>query len=195
MLEMILDILRELGITGLIIGIGVEALSIPFPAAIFFLFYGYLMNPDGWELVWISFASAAAYTAIAYLPYLLSLKFKHVVERRIKTGRAQRMVRFMKKYREWTIAGGRVLGMGYIVYVAAFCKIGPVRYGLFTFIGVLPVAFSMLYLGGLGNVEAVYNAFQNVQYVITTVLLLGIGYYIYYRYKLKVQKEKNTQKV
>lgn len=190
MLEMIIDTLREWGIIGLLLGIGVEALSIPFPAAIVFLLYGYIINPAGWELVWISLLSAAVYTAVAYIPYVLSVRYHYLVSNRIKTGRAQRMVRFMERYREWTIAGGRVLGMGYIVYVAAFCKISPIKYGLFTFIGVLPVALAMLYLGGLGNVGEVYYVFQNLQYVITAVIVAGICYYIYYRYKLKNRREQ-----
>ncbi|MFC4736329.1 DedA family protein [Bacillus daqingensis] len=190
MIDMILTTLRELGWMGLFIGVAVEALSIPFPAAIIFLLYGYLIDPTGMDLVWLSLASAAIYTAVAFLPYALSVKFKYVVERRIRTGRAQRMVRFMQKYRGWTIAAGRVLGMGYIVYVAAFCRISPARYGIFTFIGVLPVAFLMLYLGGLGNVEAVYAAFQQVQYVITAVIVLAIGGYVYYRIRQRKKHHK-----
>jgi membrane protein DedA with SNARE-associated domain len=183
MLEIIFDILKQLGIAGLIMGIGVEALSVPFPAAIVFLLYGYVMQPSGLELVWISLGASAAYTAIAYIPYLLSVKFKYLVQRRVQSGRAQRMVSVMEKYGGWTIAGGRVLGMGYIVYVASFCRISPLRYGIFTFIGIVPVALSMLYLGGLGNVEAVYTTFQNVQYLVMGVLAAALAYYIYYRVK------------
>lgn len=190
MLEMIIETLKEWGITGLFLGIGVEALSIPFPAAIVFLLYGYVINPAGWDLLGISLAASAVYTAVAYIPYGLSIRYHYLVSDRIETGRAQRMVKFMEKYRGWTIAAGRVLGMGYIVYVAAFCKITPLRYGFFTFIGVLPVALLMLYLGGLGNVGEVYTVFQNLQYVISALILAGIGYYIYYRVRLKKKNEQ-----
>ncbi|PKR77346.1 hypothetical protein CEY16_11475 [Halalkalibacillus sediminis] len=178
MLEVIFDILRELGMTGLVLGIGIEALSVPFPAAIIFLIYGYLINPSGWELVWVSFVASVVYTLIAYIPYVLSIRFKHQVEKRVQSKRKQRMVKFMEKYRGWTIAAGRILGMGYIVYVAAVCKISPLRYGIFTFIGVFPVALLMLYLGGLGVVGEAYGAFQGMQYVITGLIILAAVYYI-----------------
>jgi membrane protein DedA with SNARE-associated domain len=189
MLEVIFDILRELGWAGLIAGIAVEALSIPFPAAIIFLIYGYLIGPSGWDIVWISLLASAAYTIIAYIPYYLSLRFQGFVQRRLVSKRAKRMVRFMEKYREWTIAAGRVLGMGYIVYVAAFCRITPLRYGVFTFIGVFPVAVVMLYLGTLGVVGEAYGVFQNVQYLIAGLFAAAVVYYIYFRMKSKKKTE------
>lgn len=189
MLEFIFNILRELGWIGLIAGIAVEALSIPFPAAIIFLIYGYLIGPTGWDLIWISVIASAAYTVIAYIPYYLSNRFQGFVQRRLVSRRAKRMVRFMKKYRGWTIAAGRVLGMGYIVYVAAFCKITPLRYGFFTFIGVFPVAVVMLYLGTLGVVGEAYGVFQNVQYLIALLFAAVVIYYIYYRVKTKKKAE------
>ncbi|PRO66538.1 DedA family protein [Alkalicoccus urumqiensis] len=183
MIQLIMDTLREIGTIGLFIGVGIEALSIPFPAAIVFLVYGYVMDPSGWEWLWLSLSASAAYTGVAFIPYMLSNKFHHLVERRVRNARSQRMIRFMEKYRGWTIAAGRILGMGYIVYAAAFYKISPLRYGFFTFIGVLPVALVMLYLGTLGNLEAVYMVFQNVQYLITGVLVALVGWYVYRRVK------------
>lgn len=189
MLEVIFDILRELGWAGLIAGIAVEALSIPFPAAIIFLIYGYLIGPAGWDIIWISLLASAAYTVISYIPYYLSIRFKGLVQHRLVSRRAKRMVRFMEKYREWTIAAGRILGMGYIVYVASFCKITPLRYGLFTFIGVFPVAVLMLYLGTLGVVGEAYGVFQNVQYLIAGLFAAAVVYYIYFRIKSKKKAE------
>ncbi|QKS72988.1 VTT domain-containing protein [Paenalkalicoccus suaedae] len=185
MIQMILEFLRELGLVGLFIGIGVEALSIPFPAAIIFLLYGYLINPTGMELVWISLLSALIYTAVSYIPYAFALKYQDAVTKRMGSKRVKKMIARAEKYREWTIAIGRVLGMGYIVYVATFCKMSPTRYGIFTFIGVLPVAFAMLYLGGLGNVGEVYEIFQQVQYVVMAVIVGLIVLYVLYRVRLK----------
>ncbi|MFB5663280.1 DedA family protein [Alteribacillus sp. HJP-4] len=195
MLELILETLKQLGFWGLLIGIGIEALSVPFPAAIVFLVYGYIMEPSGWSWLFIGFGSAAAYTAVAFIPYWLSLRYDHLLQKRVNSAGAQRMLKFMDKYREWTITAGRILGMGYIVYVAAFSRISPLRYAFFTFIGVLPVAVLMFYLGSLGNIEAVYTWFQNIQYIITVVIIGLLTYYVYYRIKRRSKyRSKENQK-
>ncbi|SDH90275.1 membrane protein DedA, SNARE-associated domain [Alteribacillus persepolensis] len=185
MLTFLLETLEQLGLVGLFLGTAIEAISIPFPAAIVFLVYGYIMDPSGIDWVMLSIGSAAVYTAVSYIPYGLSLRFDYLLQRRVNQAKSKRMHTFMQKYREWTIAAGRVLGMGYIVYLAAFYKITPFRYGFFTFIGVLPVAFLMFYLGSLGNIEVVYNWFQRAQSLIIGVIVIGAGIYIFYRWRTK----------
>ncbi|RSL29335.1 hypothetical protein D7Z54_31775 [Salibacterium salarium] len=193
MLEFLLTLLEQLGLAGLLIGIAVEAISLPFPAAIVLLVYGYIIDPAGWEWLLLSLCSAAAYTATAFIPYWLSLRYDHLLKNRVDKAGTRHMMKFMQRYREWTITAGRVLGMGYIVYVAAFYKITPFRYGFFTFIGVLPVAIVMLYLGRLGNIETVYTWFQNIQYGLMVLLTGAIGWYIYYRIKRKKKKHISNQ--
>ncbi|MFB4163610.1 DedA family protein [Alteribacillus sp. JSM 102045] len=193
MLKILLDTLEQLGLIGLFLGIAVEAISIPFPAAIVILVYGYIMDPSGLEWVLISLGAAAVYTAVSFIPYWLSLRYDHLLQNRVNTSSSKRMLRFMDKYREWTISAGRILGMGYIVYLAAFYKITPFRYGLFTFIGVLPVAFLMFYLGSLGNIEVVYTWFQNVQYGIMVLIAGAIGWYVYYRVKTRKRYGRKQQ--
>ncbi|MFD2707182.1 DedA family protein [Salibacterium lacus] len=196
MLELILNVLEQLGLAGLFLGVAIEAISSPFPAAIVLLVYGYIMDPYGWEWILLSVGSAAVYTAIAYIPYWLALRYDYLLQKQVDKAGTRQMMKFMDKYREWTITAGRILGMGYIVYVAAFYRITPFRYGFFTFIGVLPVALLMLYLGRLGNIEVVYSWFQGIQYMIMAVLAGLIGWYIYYRIKRRkktVNKERGEE--
>lgn len=193
MLTFLLDTLEQLGLLGLFLGVAVEAISIPFPAAIVMLVYGYIMNPSGLEWVLLSFEAAAAYTAVSFIPYWLSLRYDYLLQNRINKSSSKQMLKFMDKYREWTISAGRVLGMGYIVYLAAFYKITPFRYGFFTFLGILPVAFLMFYLGSLGNIEVVYTWFQNVQYGIIFLIIGAIGWYIFYRVRTKKKYRRNQQ--
>ncbi|SFM41824.1 DedA family protein [Salibacterium qingdaonense] len=196
MLELILNALEQLGLAGLFLGVAVEAISSPFPAAIVLLVYGYIIDPTGWNWVLLSISSAAVYTAIAYIPYWLALRYDYLLQKQVDKAGTRQMMKFMDKYREWTITAGRILGMGYIVYVAAFYRITPFRYGFFTFIGVLPVALLMLYLGRLGNIEVVYSWFQGIQYVLMAALAGLIGWYIYYRLnrrKKEAGRKKNEE--
>ncbi|MDQ0297668.1 membrane protein DedA with SNARE-associated domain [Salibacterium salarium] len=193
MLAFLLDTLEQLGLAGLFLGIAVEAISFPFPAAIVLLVYGYIIDPTGWEWILLSIYAALLYTAVAYIPYWVSLRYDHLLKNRVDKAGTRQMMKFMENYREWTITAGRVLGMGYIVYVAAFYKIKPVRYGFFTFIGVWPVSLLMLYLGRLGNIEIVYTWFQNIQYALMVLLGGAVSWYIYYRMKRRKRTSSRKQ--
>ncbi|MFZ4454056.1 DedA family protein [Salibacterium aidingense] len=193
MLDLILRVLEQLGLFGLFLGIAIEAISFPFPAAIVLLVYGYIIDPSGWQWTLLSIASAAVYTVVAFIPYWISLRYDHILQNRVDKAGTRQMMKFMDKYREWTITAGRILGMGYIVYVAAFYRITPFRYGFFTFIGVLPIALLMLYLGRLGNIEVVYSWFQGLQYILMVVLAGLIGWYIYYRLRRRKKMTNREQ--
>ncbi|WP_026702067.1 DedA family protein [Salibacterium aidingense] len=193
MLDLILRVLEQLGLFGLFLGIAIEAISFPFPAAIVLLVYGYIIDPSGWQWTLLSIASAAVYTVVAFIPYWISLRYDHILQNRVDKAGTRQMMKFMDKYREWTITAGRILGMGYIVYVAAFYRITPFRYGFFTFIGVLPIALLMLYLGRLGNIKVVYSWFQGLQYILMVVLAGLIGWYIYYRLRRRKKMTNREQ--
>ncbi|PSL45908.1 membrane protein DedA with SNARE-associated domain [Salsuginibacillus halophilus] len=181
MLEFILSTLESLGLFGLFIGVAVEALSIPFPAAVFMLAYGYILDPDPISWIWLSLGSAVIYTLISFIPYAFAKRYENWVQKKVKHSKIEKMTRYVKKYGDWVVAVGRVLGMGYIAYTASVSNISSVRYAIFTFIGVLPTAFVMFYLGQLGNIEAVYEWFQRSQYVIFSLLATAIGAYVAYR--------------
>ncbi|WP_018923258.1 DedA family protein [Salsuginibacillus kocurii] len=193
MLEFILSILEQLGIVGLILGVAIEALSIPFPAAIFMLAYGYILDPGWTDWFLLSLLSSGIYMVVSFIPYLLANRYHYLFKKKLNSGRLKRMQHMVEKYGEWAIAGGRMVGMGYIAYVAAFCEIRPFRYGLFTFIGVFPTALLMFYLGQLGNIEVIYNWFQRFQYVIFSIIALLIGGYIALRL-YQVKRAKKTRK-
>ncbi|WP_240376281.1 DedA family protein [Bacillus piscicola] len=193
MLPFILDILKNVGVVGLFLGISIEAMSLPFPAAIVILVYGYILDPGGWGFVILSVGAAACYTAVAFIPYGLALRYDHLLQNRMSKAGAKQMITFMKKYKEWTITAGRILGMGYIVYVAAFYRITPLTYGFFTFIGILPIALLMFYLGSIGNIEAVYTWFQNIQYAISALIVILIVSYLFYRWKRKKHYQTSSR--
>jgi membrane protein DedA with SNARE-associated domain len=181
MVELILEFLRELGFAGLFIGIVVEALSVPFPAALFVLVYGYILNPSPGEIVLLALGSAVVYTAFSYVPYFLSIKFEPSIRRNVSREKVKVAEGWIRKYGEWMIAAGRFLGMGYIAYIAGFSSIRPLAFGLYTFAGFFPLSLLMFYLGTLGNLEFMADTFQNAQWFIFSVLAVLITVYLGYR--------------
>ncbi|MFC5711613.1 DedA family protein [Thalassorhabdus alkalitolerans] len=193
MIEYALEILGQLGIIGLFLGVAIEALSIPFPAGIFILAYGYILDPGGWELVGLSFAVSICYVAVSYIPYLLSQRYDYILKRHVNKPSIKKMVRLVEKHGDWALAAGRMLGAGYIAYVAVFCQITPLRYGVLTFIGIFPTALVMFYVGQLGNIEAAYEWFQNFQFAIFSLLALLTALYLMYRLKRNKKYQSSTK--
>ncbi|TMW71830.1 DedA family protein [Alteribacter natronophilus] len=199
MVEIILEFLRELGFAGLFIGIVVEALSIPFPAALFVLVYGYILDPSPGEIILLSAGSAAVYTAFSYVPYYLSIKFEPAIRKSVSREKIKAAGGWIRKYGEWMIAAGRVLGMGYIAYIAGFSNIRPLAFGAYTFAGFFPLSLLMFYLGTLGNLDFMAEAFQNTQWLIFTMIAVAVTVWIGYRVLLKkglirTKKDKARQR-
>ncbi|MBM7096313.1 VTT domain-containing protein [Bacillus sp. H-16] len=182
MIEMILEVLRNIGIAGLMVGIVIEAVSIPFPAALFVLVYGYILDPTLTEMVLLSLGSSAVYVAFSYIPYFLSIKYEPFIRKKVSKNKVKTAEKWIQDYGEWMIAVGRVLGMGYIAYIAGFSKIRPVSFGVFTFLGFFPLAFLMFYLGSLGNLEKMADWFQNAQWLIYSILAAAAVIYLVYRW-------------
>ncbi|WP_409251011.1 DedA family protein [Bacillus sp. SCS-153A] len=176
-IETIMNFLMSMGIWGLLLGVFFEAVSLPFPAALFILVYGYILKPDLYEIFFYGIAVSLFYALVSYIPYWLSIKYETSIRKKLSRKKQGKFDRWNKKYGDWTISLGRILGMGYIAYLGGFCGIRPFRYGMLTFIGVLPVAFTMFYLGSIGNLQALVESFQNVQWGINGFLLtLAISY-------------------
>ncbi|UCZ52406.1 hypothetical protein LGQ02_16405 [Bacillus shivajii] len=185
MVELILDILQQLGWVGLIFGVAIEALSIPFPAALFVLTYGYLLDPSWGEVFLFSIFTTVTYVIVSFVPLLISVKYEHVIKKKLPQSKVEFAHRKIEKYGDWMIALGRFVGMGYISYIAGFCKIKPFKFAVLTFVGFYPISVMMFYLGSLGNVEEMANWLQNTQGIIMGALILLGSSYIFFRFRRK----------
>ncbi|WP_456274400.1 DedA family protein [Bacillus sp. AK031] len=176
-----MNFLVGMGIWGLIIGVFIEAVSLPFPAALFILIYGYIMRPDFFEIIFYGVAVSLLYVLVSYIPYWLSLKYESSMRKKLSKRKQDKFDRWNDRFGDWTITLGRMLGMGYIAYLGGFCNIRPARYGFLTFIGILPVSILMFYLGSIGNLKVLTESFKNAQWVINGVLLTTISSYLIYK--------------
>ncbi|WP_227939559.1 DedA family protein [Alkalihalobacillus deserti] len=181
MIDIILDVLRDLKWAGLLIGIVIEAISLPFPAALFVLIYGYILDPSLPEMAMLAFGSSIVYVAFSFIPYWLSIKYEPFIRRKVSEHKVRKAERWIEKYGEWMIAVGRVIGMGYIAYIAGFSKIRPVSFAFFTFLGFFPLSFLMFFLGSLGNLEEMAEKFQNAQWLVYSIIGMTLAGYLTYR--------------
>ncbi|RLQ95351.1 DedA family protein [Falsibacillus albus] len=164
MLQTVFNFLVHLGWIGLLLGVSIEALSIPFPASFIILLYGYLLKPSFLEMLLIALAISIIYVLCSFFPYWLSIKFEDKMTKKISKKKMKKVMKWIDKYGDWTITLGRIFGMGYIAFIGGFCKIKPLKYALLTFIGVFPLSFLFVYLGTLGDVKVINKMIQNVSW-------------------------------
>ncbi|WP_174615152.1 DedA family protein [Virgibacillus ihumii] len=190
MLEFILDFLKEFGPIGLYISLAVESSSVPFPGTIVALVYGYLLNPSVMDAVWISLLASFVYTVFSFIPYGIGYKLEEKIKRKWNRKKIEKAQSFFNRFGQWSISFSRVLGIGnYISYAAGISKVKPVRFGILTYVGILPWLYVMLLLGQAGQLDTVTNFLSSAQkYIVGGIILLIISYLIY-RYMKKRNKK------
>ncbi|RDI43138.1 DedA family protein [Falsibacillus pallidus] len=182
MMQPIIDFLIQLGWIGLLIGVAFEALSIPIPSSFFIVFYGYMLKPGLLEIFLIGLLITGVYIIFSFVPYWLSIKFEDKLKSKISKKKMKKAMNWIDKYGDWSIALGRIFGMGYIAFIGGFCKIKPMKYALLTFIGVYPLAVLFVYLGTLGNIKAINGMINHVSWwaggiiLIIAVIIFGMKY-------------------
>lgn len=187
MFEVIFHFLKEMGTMGLFIGTALEASSLPFPGALVILIYGFLLKPSVIGTIFMALAVSIVYTAFSYIPYGIGYKLESKIKRKFNEKKVEKTKRVFKKYGEWTIALSRPFGIGnYVSYAAGMSKIRPWKFGILTFIGILPLAFLMLFLGRLGEIKKVNSILETSQ----TFILVGLGIILccYLGYKFLYKK-------
>ncbi|WP_236692977.1 DedA family protein [Aneurinibacillus tyrosinisolvens] len=160
----------------------IEGLSIPFPSILVVPTYGYFSHPTLPEIVLMSFWMSITCTVFSFVPYIVSNKLEVKIKKRFSK-KFQKGQRWFHKYGEWSILFSRLLGVGYISYVAGMSKISWWKYGFLTFIGVYPWAFILLFLGQLykGNAEEISRLVGQYRwYIFISLLILAVGYGLFY---------------
>ncbi|HET7628079.1 MAG TPA: VTT domain-containing protein [Bacillales bacterium] len=189
MVDMLLDLLNQLGAFGLMIGLALESSSLPFPGTLIALFYGYLLQPGIAELIAIGLAGAFVYTLFSFIPYFLGYKMEGYIKRKLKHRKIERAQRSFQRFGTWSIALSRPFGVGnYISYASGVSKIKPLPFAVLTFVGVLPWLLCLLFLGQMGKVDSVRSILTGFQtYVVIGVLLIIAG-----GFACKFIKKKNV---
>ncbi|KNF08156.1 hypothetical protein CLPU_9c00520 [Gottschalkia purinilytica] len=193
---MIKEFLHGLGIFGLIVSMGLEGSSIPFPGIIIVLGFGNIIRPNLIGIFFISIFMALSYTLSSYIPYMIGKKLGekalYMCGKKIQS-KADKAKELMAKHGLIAVAISRPFGWGnYISYLGGIAKIDPLKYGIFTFIGIYPWCFIMLNLGKLykGNIDIVLEFMKKYSlhlYIAFGVLVITYIAICFIRYK-KIKK-------
>ncbi|MBN8191363.1 VTT domain-containing protein [Bacillus sp. NTK074B] len=192
MLELVMNLIKELGMWGLFAGNAIEASSLPFPGALVTLTYGYVLDPSWIKLIILSITSSIVYTVFSYIPYGIGFTLKDKIKEKTSSKKIEKGQKWFRKCGLWSIAITRPLGIGnYISYVAGISKVNKWKFGGLTFIGIFPITVTMLIVGKNGNLKSVQSMMSHVQ----TYLLIGgavvITGYLLYKFLYKRKAKSN----
>ncbi len=166
-----------------------EGSSLPFPGSLVVLAFGYLLSPDITEMAIIALGMSLTYSVFSYIAYAIGCKMEQQIRKRYSRPLGKAQVWF-RRYGEWSIAFLRPFGLGnYISYIAGMSRVHPLRYGIYTIIGIYPWSLGMLWLGRFsrGNAAVIAQVLQEHQgylllFSLTAAVAL-LGGWVYKRHK------------
>ena len=190
MLQLLFDILTEIGDVGLFIAMFFKGSTIPLPSLVFIISYGYLLNPGPKEMAVLAIGMSLTFTLASYLPYGIGYRLEKKIQQRYGNKIAKARYWF-QRYGEWSVCFTRPFTIGmYISYVAGIGKVNVWKYGVLTFLGILPWSFFILYLSKAfqGNLTAVSQYIKNYIVPVAIVLMITVGFYLLF---IKVRRKRN----
>lgn len=147
MTAQLLEEIQGFSSLGLYFSMLLEGSSLPFPGMVAVLAIGNILSPNLLEAFWLALGMSLAYSLASFVPYLIGLKFQSTLHRKIQLTKVQS---WFCKYGVWSICLSRPFGVGnYISYVAGMSNVNPWSYGILTFLGIFPWAYTMLLLANI----------------------------------------------
>lgn len=151
-----------------------EGLGVPWPGAIVLTAAG--ANYEGTQgALLLGTLFAITYTAGAIAQYAVGRWCRGFIERWLSVAMRERLERAITKYGQAAVLWTRPLGVGnYISIPAGMMRMNPIRFTLYTFIGIWPWAFGMSLVGEVVS-RYVAEAFPFVVALLVLVALLPVA--------------------
>ena len=168
-----------MGLGGLLLAMALEGSSLPFPGMAVVLAFGYALQPDLAQLPIIALLMSLAYTGASYIAYGIGRKMEQQIRKRYAKP-LDKAQKWFCKYGDWSIALLRPFGLGnYVSYIGGMSRVHPVKYGIYTLMGIYPWSLAMLWLGRVsrGGGEVVKELLWSHRCLLVTVLavIVAIG--------------------
>lgn len=185
------------GYLGVLLLMSIESACIPLPSEIIMPFSGYLVSIGRFKLGWVAVAGALGCNVGSVVAYYvgsfggrpLVLKYgRYVLMTRHDLDRADQ---WFARYGDWAVFFARLLPVvrTFIALPAGIARMNFLRFNLFTFLGSLPWCWTLAYAGvKLGERWGTFRSkFHRFDTAIAVVLLLGVVWFVWTRWKNRVQ--------
>ncbi len=154
--DLIIFVLTTIGLPGLFALMIVESFGVPpLPSEVILPFAGFLIAEGTFSFGGALAAALLGGLVGAYAAYAVGRWWRHRIERfgigrlRLHPRHLEAMDRFFQRHGEATVTLARLVPVvrSYISYPAGTAEMGPVRFGAYTLLGLVPFALAFLYAG------------------------------------------------
>lgn len=194
--EKLVDWLNEWGVFGVLASLFVEGTAFPIVGTLLIVTFGFVMELDWHEMLWISLLGSFLYAVGSYIPYYLGYKLGDVLIRKLSPARRERLARAsaaFSKYGIWSVAISSPLHLGNVVpFLAGLSKMRLGLYTALTMLGIAPSTFLLLSIGRLypGDREQALRVIEAYQLWILAGLVAATAAWIgWRRYRQRRAKE------
>jgi membrane protein DedA with SNARE-associated domain len=184
---LIILVLGTIGLPGLFALETVESFGIPpLPSEVILPFAGYLVAEGAFPFYGALAAAVLGGLVGAYVAYAIGRWWRHRIEKlrvgpfRLEPRHLEAMDRFFARHGEVAVALARLVPVvrAYISYPAGTAEMRPVRFGVYTTVGLVPFAVAFLYLGVVLRSQwpLVESLFRWFDYAAVGLVALGAVY-------------------
>jgi membrane protein DedA with SNARE-associated domain len=199
----IVEVISSAGYLGIVILMAIESACIPLPSEVIMPFAGYLVSTGQFSLLGVATAGAVGCnigSTIAY--FVASTGGRKVFERwgayiLISSDEINRAERFFARYGSITVFFARLLPVvrTFIAFPAGLARMPMLKFQIYTFVGSWPWCFGLAYIGFLLGVRwnsdpTFRRLFHEFDAVIVTVLIAGLAWLIWARWRERHRLEK-----
>lgn len=185
----IIFVLGAVGLPGLLALMIVESFGFPpLPSELILPFAGYLVAEGMFPFYAAMVVAVLGGLIGAYAAYAVGRWWRHRLEHlrigalRLEPRHLERMERFFARRGEVTVTVARLIPVvrSYISYPAGTAAMSPVRFGVYTAVGLTPFAAAFLYAGLVlrSHWTQVEASFRWIDYAGLVVVVIG-GIYLY----------------
>ena len=198
----IVAVISATGYLGILLMMTIESACIPLPSEIIMPFAGYLVYTGHFSLVWAATAGAIGCNVGSVIAYEIGCYGgRPLVERYgsyVFVGRheLERADRFFQRFGGVAVFIGRLLPVirTFIALPAGIARMPRLRFHIYTFAGSWPWCFALAWVGmKLGERwdkdPRLKQWFHRLDAVIVAVLLVGIVWFVWSRWKGRVRAE------
>ncbi|KXG76145.1 DedA family protein [Thermotalea metallivorans] len=177
----------------------IEGTSLPFPGTFMLIFVGFLIRNFHLNPAALAILGGSSYTLAAFIPYYIGKQVNDMAQKRFKkfmdTHQKQfsTVQRLFHKYGEVAVCLSRPTFLGnYFSYIAGMHNMKPLKFALYTFLGILPWIMLMNYLGyQLGdNLDDIQRMVDGMGPLL--IVIIGIPFFVIFGFKyiFKIRKKQ-----
>ena len=188
----ILNLISQMGYTGVFILMALESCNIPIPSEIIMPFSGFLVSQGRFNLYWLALIGSLGNLVGSLVSYGIAFKLGNKVKEFFLKSKFfatdyLKAENFFKKYGVRSALIARVLPVirTFISFPAGIFKVSLGKFSFYTFFGSLIWSYVLAYIGLYFGEQwqIIENYFHRFDYIILIVIVGFVCYYIYRKVK------------